>query len=189
MAARGARAIGRADAPAWRAHALSRRRSGSACPRRGPPAGVAGMGLDRRTQPTDRLALQPGRSRPLSNIGGRTDCLGARHPGHVWARGADNAASDPTILIVFAGLNDPVSAGYVANLARPGGNMTGFATAPWSISGKWLDLLKQIAPRVTRVAVIRDPGGPGGAGQFGALQGMAASLGLEVSPIDASVPV
>src|SRR5262245_1881799 len=54
---------------------------------------------------------------------------------------------------------------------------------------KWLDLLKQIAPRVTRVAVIRDPGGPGGAGQFGALQGMAASLGLEVSPIDASVPV
>jgi putative ABC transport system substrate-binding protein len=93
-----------------------------------------------------------------------------------------------TIPIVFAGLNDPVAGGTVTNLARPGGNVTGFGSIEYGISGKWLDLLKQIVPRLTRVAVIRDPGGPGGIGQFGVLQGVAPLLGVEVSPINAGDP-
>jgi putative ABC transport system substrate-binding protein len=93
-----------------------------------------------------------------------------------------------TIPIVFAGLNDPVGGGTVTSLARPGGNITGFASVEYGMSGKLLDLLKQIAPRVTRAAVIRETGGPGGFGQFGAIQGVAPLLGVEVSPVNASDP-
>jgi putative ABC transport system substrate-binding protein len=93
-----------------------------------------------------------------------------------------------TIPVVFAGLNDPVAAGYVSSLARPGGNLTGFAAMEYGVSGKWLQLLKQIAPTVTRAAVIRDPGGPGGPGQLGALQAAASALGMELSPADPEAP-
>jgi putative ABC transport system substrate-binding protein len=93
-----------------------------------------------------------------------------------------------TIPIVFAGLNDPVASGVIRSLARPGGNVTGFSSIEYGVSGKWLELLKQIAPHVTRVAVSRDPGGPGGTGQFGVLQGTAPLFGVEVSPVDASDP-
>jgi putative tryptophan/tyrosine transport system substrate-binding protein len=93
-----------------------------------------------------------------------------------------------TIPIVFASLNDPVGGGYVASLARPGGNTTGFASIEYGLSPKWLELLKDIAPRVTRVAVIRDPGGTGGFGQLGALQGVAPTFRVEVRPVDASDP-
>jgi putative ABC transport system substrate-binding protein len=93
-----------------------------------------------------------------------------------------------TIPIVFALLNDPVGGGAVASLARPGGNVTGFGSIEYGISGKWLELLKQIAPQMTRVAVIRDPGGPSGFGQFGAIQGAAPLVGVEVSPINVSDP-
>jgi putative ABC transport system substrate-binding protein len=93
-----------------------------------------------------------------------------------------------TIPIVFAGLNDPVANGAVTSLARPGGNVTGFSSIEYRISGKWLELLKQIVPHVTRAAVIRDPGGPGGFSQFGVLQGVAPLLGVEVSPVNASDP-
>jgi putative ABC transport system substrate-binding protein len=89
-----------------------------------------------------------------------------------------------TVPIVFAGLGDPVGGGYVASLARPGGNITGFAAAEYSTSGKWLELLKQIAPSVTRVAVIRDPIAPGGTGQYAAIQAVSASYGVELSTID-----
>jgi putative ABC transport system substrate-binding protein len=85
--------------------------------------------------------------------------------------------------IVFVGLTDPVGRGFVASLARPGGNATGFSLFEFSLSGKWLGLLKQIAPRVTRVAVIRDPLGTGGVGQFAAIQSAAASSGVELTPI------
>ena len=84
-----------------------------------------------------------------------------------------------TLPIVFANATDPVGQSLVASLARPGGNATGFSLFEFGISGKWLELLKQIAPRVTRVAVIRDPSGPAGAGQLGALQGAASSFGVE----------
>jgi len=93
-----------------------------------------------------------------------------------------------TIPIVFANATDPVGQSLVVSLARPGGNATGFSLFEFGISGKWLELLKQIAPRVTRVAVIRDPSGPAGAGQLGALQGAASSFGVELTPIGARDP-
>jgi putative tryptophan/tyrosine transport system substrate-binding protein len=89
-----------------------------------------------------------------------------------------------TIPIVFTIVADPVGAGYVDSLARPGGNATGFTIYEYSISGKWLELLKEIAPRVTRAAVLRDPAIASGPGQFAAIQAVAASLGVELRPVD-----
>jgi len=86
--------------------------------------------------------------------------------------------------IVFVILIDPVGAGFVASLARPGGNATGFLMFEYGLSGKWLELLKQIAPGVTRVAVLRDPTIASGIGQFGAIQSAAPSLGLEATPFN-----
>jgi ABC-type uncharacterized transport system substrate-binding protein len=93
-----------------------------------------------------------------------------------------------TVPIVFTQTPDPVGAGFVNNLARPGGNATGFSIFDYNIAGKWLELLKQIAPSVGRVAVIRDPATPQGIGQFSAVHAVAPSLGLDVSPINASEP-
>jgi putative ABC transport system substrate-binding protein len=91
--------------------------------------------------------------------------------------------------IVFANVIDPVGAGFVASLARPGGNTTGFSAFEYSLSGKWLELLKEIAPSVTRVAVLRDPALAAGIGQFAAIQALApASLGVELTPIDVREP-
>jgi putative ABC transport system substrate-binding protein len=87
-----------------------------------------------------------------------------------------------TVPIVFASVIDPVGAGFVASLARPGGNSTGFITFEYALAAKWLELLKEIAPGVTRAAVLRDPATAAGIGQFAAIQG-AASLGVELSPI------
>ena len=85
--------------------------------------------------------------------------------------------------VVFTNVVDPVGAGFVDSLARPGGNVTGFVSFEYSLSAKWLELLKDIAPRVTRVAVIRDPEISAGTGQFGAIQGAASSFGLEVAAV------
>ena len=85
--------------------------------------------------------------------------------------------------IVFVGVTDPVGAGLVDTLARPGGNVTGFMLLEYSSSGKWLELLKQIAPFVKRVGVLRDTANPAGIAQFGVLQGAAQLLGVEVSPV------
>jgi ABC-type uncharacterized transport system substrate-binding protein len=90
-----------------------------------------------------------------------------------------------TVPIVFTQTPDPVGAGFVESLARPGGNATGFSIFDYSLGGKWLELLKEVAPRVTRVAVIRDPATPQGIGQFSALQSLAPSLSLEVTPVNA----
>ena len=89
-----------------------------------------------------------------------------------------------TVPIVFVNVSDPVGAGLVASLARPGGNATGFASTEYGASGKLLELLKQIAPRATRAAVIRDPALSSGSAQFGAIQAVAPFLGLDVSPVD-----
>jgi putative tryptophan/tyrosine transport system substrate-binding protein len=89
-----------------------------------------------------------------------------------------------TIPIVFTNVPDPVGAGFVDSLARPGGNATGFVVFEFSLAGKWLELLKRIAPSVTRVAVIRDPAISAGMGQWGAVQTAAPSIGVEVSPIN-----
>jgi putative ABC transport system substrate-binding protein len=88
------------------------------------------------------------------------------------------------IPIVFAIVADPVGAGYVESLARPGGNVTGFTTFEYALAGKWLELLKEIAPRTARVAVLRDSAIAAGPAEFGAIQTVAPSLGVEVRPVD-----
>ena len=89
-----------------------------------------------------------------------------------------------TIPIIFVLVPDPIGAGFVDSLARPGGNATGFTTFDYGFGGKWLELLKEIAPGVKRVAVIRDPTNPAGSGQWGAIQSMASSVGVELSSIN-----
>jgi ABC-type uncharacterized transport system substrate-binding protein len=90
-----------------------------------------------------------------------------------------------TVPIVFVAVVDPVGAGFVASLGRPGGNATGFTMFEYGLSGKWLELLKQMAPGVTRAAVLRDAAIASGIGQFAAVQAVAPSLGVELSPVDA----
>jgi putative ABC transport system substrate-binding protein len=89
-----------------------------------------------------------------------------------------------TLPIVFANVTDPVGAGFVNSLARPGGNVTGFMIYEYSLSGKWLELLKEIAPGVMRAAVIRNPDNPVGVALFGAIQSQAQLLRMEVIPVD-----
>jgi ABC-type uncharacterized transport system substrate-binding protein len=114
--------------------------------------------------------------------------LAALAPDVILAAGA--AAVGPvlqaarTVPIVFVIVPDPVGAGFVDSLARPGGNATGFINFEYSIGAKWLELLKQIAPGVTRAAVLRDPVITAGTGQFGAIQSAAPSLGMEVNPVN-----
>ena len=88
-----------------------------------------------------------------------------------------------TLPTVFAAVTDPVGAGFVDSLSRPGGSLTGFMIYEYSLGGKWLELLKQIAPDVTRVAIVRDPLNPAGVAMFGAIQASAQSFGVQVNPI------
>ena len=89
-----------------------------------------------------------------------------------------------TVPIVFVQVIDPVGAGFVTSLARPGGNATGFTIFEYGMSGKWLELLKEIAPRLTRAAVLRDPAIASGIGQFAAVQAVAPLLGVDLTPVD-----
>jgi putative ABC transport system substrate-binding protein len=89
-----------------------------------------------------------------------------------------------TIPIVFPVTVDPVGSGFVDSLARPGGNATGFMNYEYSISGKWLELLKQIVPRMVRAAALRDAAQPSGTGQFGVIQAAAGALGIDISPLN-----
>jgi len=89
-----------------------------------------------------------------------------------------------TVPIVFTNVADPVGAGYVDSLARPGGNATGFTVFEYAMGGKWLELLKEIAPQVTRAAVVRDSAIVAGPAEFGAIQAVAPSLGVELRPVD-----
>ena len=129
----------------------------------------------------------------VDRIRGYVDELVALAPDVILTTGAAGVApllkATRTVPIVFTNVVDPVGAGFVDNLARPGGNATGFVNFEYGLSAKWVELLKEIAPRVTRVAVIRDPNISAGTGQFGAIQGAASSLGLEliaVNPREAS---
>jgi putative ABC transport system substrate-binding protein len=114
--------------------------------------------------------------------------LAALAPDVILANGGSTVVSllqaTRTVPIVFAVVSDPVGAGFVDSLARPGGNATGFMTSEYSLSGKWLELLKQIAPSVTRAALLRDPTQGGGTAQFGVMQAMAPSLRIEVTPVN-----
>src|SRR5262249_10055880 len=93
-----------------------------------------------------------------------------------------------TVPIVFVSVADPVGAGYVDSMARPGGNATGFIMFEYSLSGKWLGLLKEIAPHVTRAAVLRDPAITAGVGQFAVIQSVAASVRVDVTPVNVRHP-
>jgi putative ABC transport system substrate-binding protein len=114
--------------------------------------------------------------------------LVATAPDVIFAAGASAVGpllqATRAIPIVFATVADPVGAGFVESLARPGGNITGFAFFDYGVSAKWLELLKEIAPTVTRVAVLRDPAIPSGVGQFGIIQAAATSLGVETTPVN-----
>jgi putative ABC transport system substrate-binding protein len=114
--------------------------------------------------------------------------LAALAPDVILAHGASTVRplqqATRSVPIVFPIVGDPVGAGIVDSLARPGGNTTGFMISEYSMGGKWLELLKEIAPDVTRVAVLRDPTNPAAIVQFGVIQAMALSLRVEVSPID-----
>src|SRR5215813_10660874 len=88
-----------------------------------------------------------------------------------------------SVPIVFTAVTDPVAGGFVASLARPGRNATGFTSAEYGMSAKWLELLKDIAPRTTRAAVLYDARNPGGLPQFAAVQSMASTLGIELTPV------
>ena len=114
--------------------------------------------------------------------------LAALAPDVILAHGASTVGpllqATRTVPIVFPVAVDPVAAGFVDSLARPGGNATGFMNFEYSLSGKWLELLKEIAPSVTRAAVLRDPAVPTGLGQFGVIQAVAPSLRVEVSPVN-----
>jgi putative ABC transport system substrate-binding protein len=96
--------------------------------------------------------------------------------------------SNSSVPIVFANVTDPVGGGYVASLSRPGGNATGFMSVEFGLSAKLLELLKQVAPRVARVAVVRNPANPIEVAQFGAIQAVAPSLGVELTPSSRTVP-
>ena len=89
-----------------------------------------------------------------------------------------------SVPIVFAGVADPIGAGFVDSLARPGGNVTGFMAFEYGLSAKWLELLKEVAPSVKRAAVLRDTANPGGIGEFSVIQTVAPSLGVEVSAVN-----
>jgi ABC-type uncharacterized transport system substrate-binding protein len=89
-----------------------------------------------------------------------------------------------TVPIVFTQTADPVGAGFVASLRRPGGNATGFTNFEYGVSGKWLEVLRELVPGVTRAAVLRDATNPAGTGQWGAIQAVASPLGVEISPIE-----
>ena len=114
--------------------------------------------------------------------------LAALAPDVILAHGASTVGpllqATRTVPIVFPVVADPVGAGFVDSLARPGGNATGFMTFEYSMSGKWLELLKQIAPGVTRVAVLRDATQGSGTSQFAAIQAVAPSLRVEVNPVN-----
>jgi putative ABC transport system substrate-binding protein len=113
--------------------------------------------------------------------------LAALEPNVILANGSAAVAAlqlaARTVPIVFVAVIDPVGAGFVETMARPGGNATGFTNYEYGISGKWLELLKELAPRLSRVGVIRDPSIAAGGGQLGALQAVAPPLGVELSPI------
>jgi ABC-type uncharacterized transport system substrate-binding protein len=92
------------------------------------------------------------------------------------------AQATPTVPIVFAAVADPVGAGYVESLARPGGNATGFTALEYAFAGKWLELMKEVAPRITRLAVLRDSAIAAGPGQFGVLQAFAPRAWPRIAP-------
>ena len=144
--------------------------------------GQAGWTIGRNLRIDARWAMTPG------DIRRQAAELAALAPDVILAHGASTVGpllqATRTVPIVFPVAGDPVAAGLVDSLARPGGNATGFLVFEYSLSGKWLEMLKEIAPSVTRAAVFRDPTQGGGTSQFAAIQAVAPSLRVEVTPVN-----
>ena len=155
-------------------------------PHRGVPAGAAAIGLD-RSAATCGSTIAGAQAMPTTFANTRRNWSRSRRTSswplaaRPWRRCCRRPAPCRSCSCIVA---DPVGAGFVDSLARPGGNATGFITFEYGLSGKWLELLKEIAPGVTRAAVLRDPAIAAGIGQFGAIQAVAPSLGVEVSPVN-----
>jgi len=173
-------AAGRADQTDRRAAAVSTGYAGSG-PRCGVRTGIAAIWLDRWPQCANRVSLGTQR---FAQSGHGT---GGIVPGRILVSStpAVNALQQATrtIPVVFTQVADPVSTGIVASLAKPGGNVTGFMVFDYEIAAKWLELLKEIAPNVTRVGAIRDPTVTAGIGQLSAIQFAARLSSLEVIPL------
>jgi putative tryptophan/tyrosine transport system substrate-binding protein len=124
----------------------------------------------------------------IASVRERVAELVALAPNVILAGGTPAVAAfqqiSPVLPVVFVGVVDPVGGGFVESLARPGGSVTGFTAFDYSLSGKWLEMLKEIAPRITRVAVVRDASIPAGIGQFAVIQAAAASYGIDLRVSD-----
>ena len=182
--AAGGAGAGRACAAYRRAHELDRGRSRSSGPLQGVGAGAAAIWLDRRAQRADDYrygAVDADSSRRYATE------LVALAPELVLAVGIPAVVALKqamrTLPIVFVNTIDPVGAGLVDSLAQPGDNITGFTIYEYEISAKWLDLLKEIAAQLTRVAVLRDAAIPSGIGQWAIIQAAARSFGVDVRPV------
>src|SRR4029077_6614790 len=140
--------------------------------------------MDGRQQPADRVSLGRGRCRQDAQTGGATGNARARR--HLRFRRPRPGAVAPPVPVpmLLPIVPDPLVSGFVESLSRPGGNVTGFMMFEYNLSGKWLGLLKEIAPDVTRAAVLRDPAIAAGTGQFAVIQSVAPSRGVEVIPVN-----
>src|SRR5262249_23588548 len=138
-----------------------------------------------KVAPAHRHPLGRGQYRRHAQIRRRIDRARPRHHSSRWQSCTGPVLqATRTIPIVFTHVPDPVGAGFVESMAHPGGNATGFTSFDYGLSVKWLELLKEIAPRVTRVGVIRDPNLTAGIGQWGAIQGAAPAVGVEAVPLN-----
>jgi putative ABC transport system substrate-binding protein len=135
-----------------------------------------------------RIEIRWARPNDSGDIRRNAEELAALKPDVILAHGVTAVGpllqATHTIPIIFPVATDPVAAGFVDSLSRPGGNATGFMTTEYSTSGKWLELLKEIAPALTRVAVLRNAATPSGPAQFGVIQSVATSLGVDVIPVN-----
>jgi putative ABC transport system substrate-binding protein len=180
----GARTAARPHAAHRRALERGRGRSGQQSTHHGIPAAVGAIGLDRRHNVRIDYRFVGGDPENYSKYAAE---LVALAPDVIVASGASLPVmlqATRTVPVVFAFAADPVGAGYIESLSRPGGNATGFLLFEYDLSAKWLELLKEIAPGVTRVAVLRNPTEMAGIGQFAIIQSVARSVGVDVSVIN-----
>jgi putative tryptophan/tyrosine transport system substrate-binding protein len=188
LAACGTRATDRGSAAHWRAHAVRHGRFGSAGAIRGIPGKAAAIGLDRCRNVHVDARWSAGNA---SDTRKYAEELVALAPDVIFASASPGLGSalqtTRTIPIVFATVTDPVGAGYVQSLSQPGGNLTGFTPIENSLGGKWVELLKEIAPRVARVAMVFDRAmAPFASYYLNPFKAAAASFGMEaiVAPVD-----
>ena len=185
MAVRCGGATGQADAARGRAPSLVRERSASASHQRRISAGLQQFGWAVGSNVQIEYRWSAGNEDDTRKYALE---LVALAPDVIFASGSDAVGilqrTTHTVPIVFALVADPVGAGFVDSLARPGGNITGLTSYEYGLGAKWLEVLKQIAPNVTRVAVVRDPASPAGIGLWGAILSVSPSFGVELRPVN-----